>query len=144
MNYLLDKGIDTGDKIQNIKTKSRKLFNRTNSKQINKANSFINICPPGINWDNTSLYKDIKFCIIPRFLIVEDNVIGRLSITEELRRLKLEYRIDIAVTGREAVYKFKLLLNQGYVNLYILLAICSILFLWILYYQKCRVSKLQK
>ena len=38
-----------------------------------------------------------------------------MSIKDELKRLKLEHRYDIAADGREAVYKFKILLNQGYI-----------------------------
>src|SRR5687768_13318300 len=37
-----------------------------------------------------------------------------MSIKDELKRLKIEHRYDIATDGREAVEKFKILLNQGY------------------------------
>ena len=37
-----------------------------------------------------------------------------MSIRDELKRLRLEQRHDIAADGREAVDKFKVLLNQGY------------------------------
>jgi two-component system sensor histidine kinase BarA len=40
--------------------------------------------------------------------------VGRMSIRHELKRLRLEQRHDIAADGREAVNKFKVLLNQGY------------------------------
>jgi two-component system sensor histidine kinase BarA len=41
--------------------------------------------------------------------------VGRMSIKDELKRLRLEHRHDIAADGREAVDKFKILINQGYI-----------------------------
>ncbi len=38
-----------------------------------------------------------------------------MSIKDELKRFKFEHRYDICDDGREAVYKFKILLNQGYI-----------------------------
>lgn len=38
--------------------------------------------------------------------------------------MKIEYRLDIATDGREAVDKFKILLNQGYLFDFIFMDIC--------------------
>lgn len=39
---------------------------------------------------------------------------GRISITDELKKIKLRYMLDYASDGMEAVEKFKILLNRGY------------------------------
>lgn len=63
-------------------------------------------------WENK---KGIKYCPLPRFLIVEDNFYGRLGVVDELKKMSFKYSIDVASDGADAVDKFKILLNKGYI-----------------------------
>lgn len=56
----------------------------------------------------------LRYFYPPRFLIVEDNAFGRISLIENLKKQKLIYLIDIAAFGWESIQKFKFFLNKGY------------------------------
>lgn len=65
---------------------------------------------------NTVIMKQYtySFCKTPRFLIVEDNLIGRIGVVDKLRQIKFKFLFDIAVDGDIAIEKYKSMLNRGY------------------------------
>lgn len=66
-----------------------------------------------VEWDNTSMMENVKYCNPPRFLIVEDNVHSRMSMKFLLKKLNKNYQFDNAANGKEAIQKFKNLFNRG-------------------------------
>lgn len=63
-------------------------------------------------WDMTK-YK-VNYFFPPRYLIVEDNFIGRSDLGKILREYNHKHFVDIAETGPEALERFKKLLSQGF------------------------------
>ena len=59
-------------------------------------------------------FDTIKLCREPRFLIVEDNWIGKIQIKDSLRILSSNFIIDSAGDGVEALEKFENLFHKGY------------------------------
>jgi hypothetical protein len=64
-------------------------------------------------WDNSVMVQNMKFCVPPRFLIVEDNVVGRMGLKTTLKKVGIPSKIDYAANGREAVRKHKNLFDKG-------------------------------
>jgi hypothetical protein len=68
--------------------------------------------PISIKWKNI-LAENAEYFNPPRFLIVEDVPLGRSNLLRILNKLKLDYLVDIAAYGVEAIKKFKYYLNKG-------------------------------
>lgn len=105
--YIFDYLLKSSLTKQEIKEMSSKLkFEDSDSTKSSKARIQ--------TWDNIKIMKNMKYCSVPRFLIVEDNVAGRKNIRETLRKLDFKFMIDNVGDGKDAVEKFKKLFIQGY------------------------------
>jgi len=69
----------------------------------------------GIKLNMYEKMKNVKYCKQPRFLIVEDNSVAKKNIKITLKKINPLFLIDFAITGKEAVQKFKGLFMYGYV-----------------------------
>jgi hypothetical protein len=118
--------------------------NEEKIKELVENNKNLNILQPQknfpmlgtvqIKWDED---LKVRYFSPPRFLIVEDNVFGRNNLIDILKKQKLNFLIDIAAYGHEAVQKYRFFLRKGYLIILIHLDLYTILFSWILIWPKC-------
>lgn len=74
-----------------------------------------------IKWDFTKF--KIRYFTPPRYLIVEDNYLGRRDLGRIIRNYNNNHYVDLADTGPEAINKFTKMLTQGYIYDYIFMDI---------------------
>jgi len=72
-------------------------------------------------WDMTKFKP--RYFTPPRYLVVEDNLIGRRDMARNLRNYSTKHYIDLADTGNEAISKFKKMITQGFIYDYIFMDI---------------------
>ena len=66
-----------------------------------------------LNWDITKF--NIRYFSTPRYLIVEDNYLGRKDLGRNIFEYNPNHYIDLAEHGSEAISKFTNMLTQGYI-----------------------------
>lgn len=72
-------------------------------------------------WDIRDL--KIKYFTPPRYLIVEDNFVGRSGLGRIIKSYNSKHFIDLADNGPEAIEKFSKMICQGYIYDYIFMDI---------------------
>lgn len=74
-----------------------------------------------IKWDLTKF--KVRYFTPPRYLIVEDNYLGRRDLGRTIRIYNSNHYVDLAESGPEAIHKFTKMLTQGYIYDYIFMDI---------------------
>ena len=62
-----------------------------------------------------TMESEIDFCEIPNFLIVEDAIVDKNEIVDELKKMNFTFWVALAGNGEEALSKFNSLLKNNYI-----------------------------